>query len=83
MTVVAAVRIPKDVDLPHGTAPVHTGTAFQAAGAVLTGAVPVSPDRLRADYSSPYHMQAAAKAGTGPAGLAQTIFVEVKSNGII
>lgn len=83
MTVAAAVRIPKDVDLPHGTAPVHTGTAFQAAGAVLTGTVPVSPDRLRADYSSPYHMQAAAKAGTGPAGLAQTIFVEVKSNGII
>lgn len=83
MTVAAAVKIPKDVDLPHGTAPVHTGAAFMAFGTVYTGAAAIDGTRLRADYLSPYHLQAAANAGAGNAGIAQTIYVEVTSHGTI
>lgn len=43
----------------------------------------LDPARLRADYLSPYHTRAEANAGAGPAGISETIFVEVTSDGII
>ncbi len=83
MTITAAVRIPKDVDLPHGTARISAGAAFMGLGASVTGSAGLDPDRLRADYASPYHTHAEANAGAGPAGISRTIFVEVTADGII
>ena len=83
LTVTATVKIPKDVDLPHGTARILAGTAFMGLGEAVTGAAGLDPARLRADYLSPYHTRAEANAGAGPAGISQTIFVEVTSDGII
>lgn len=83
MTVTATVKIPKDVDLPHGTARLNAEAAFMGFSRTVTGVADLDPDRLRADYRSPFHLRTGPNAGTGPAGISQTIFVEVTTDGII
>ena len=83
MTITAAVKIPKDVDLPHGTVRLNAGAEFMGLGEAVTGAAGLDPSRLRADYGSPYFMRTGINAGAGPAGILRTIFVEVTTDGII